>query len=71
MSLLFSLDGKVEVIACLFVLFGCENESYEFLWKTISNMADSSKNILKNKNAPIRTREKSHILQHRFLDEYT
>ena len=54
-----------------FVLFGRENESYEFLWKTISNMADSSKNILKNKNAPKRTREKSQILQHRFLDEYT
>ena len=59
-----------KLLPVFFVLFGRENESYEFLWKTISNMADSSKNILKNKNAPKRTREKSQ-LQHRFLDEYT
>ena len=38
-----------KLLPVFFVLFGRENESYEFLLKTISNMADSSKNILKIK----------------------
>ena len=57
---------------CLsFVSFGHENGSSGFLWKNISNMAESSKNILNNKNAPTRTHKKSQILLYRFLDEYT
>ena len=34
-------------------------------------MAESSKNILNNPNAPRRTHKKSQILLYRFLDEYT
>ena len=34
-------------------------------------MADSSKNIEKNENAPTRTHKMSQILLPRFLDEYT
>ena len=41
----FSLDGRMES----FVLFRHENESSEFLRKTISNMLDSCKNIKKIK----------------------
>ena len=33
----------------IFVLFGHENGNSEFLWKTISNMANSCKNIQKFK----------------------
>ena len=34
-------------------------------------MADSSKGILNNQDAPTRTHTKSQILLYRFLDEYT
>ena len=60
---------------CLpFILFGHKNGSSEFLWKTISNMADIIKNIKKRSNmlhAATRTHKKSQILLYRFLDEYT
>ena len=47
----------MELIAFLFFLFGHKNGSSEFLRKTISNLADGSKKILKNENAPTRTRK--------------
>ena len=34
-------------------------------------MADSSKNIKNNQNAPTKTHKKSQILLYRILDEYT
>ena len=57
---------------CLsFVLFGHENEGSEFLRKTISNMADSCKNIQKIKMLQQQQHKKSQIWSYRFLDEYT
>ena len=47
MGLLFSLDGRMELIACLLLYFFHKNGSSEILRKTILSMADSSKYIQK------------------------
>ena len=53
-----------DVTYCLsFVLFGHENGSFEFLQKTISNMADSSKkNFKKSRCSNNNTQKKSNII---------
>ena len=71
MGLLLLLDGRMELTACLLFHLVIKMVVLGFCEKKMSDMADSSKGILNNQDAPTRTHTKSQILLYRFLDEYT
>ena len=71
MGSLFSLDRKMELIACLQFYVVIKMEVLSFCEKPNKTWQTAVKTFNKNQNVPTRTHKKSQILLHRFLDEYT
>ena len=72
MSLLFSLDGRMKLIASLWFYLVIKMEVLRFCEKPYQAWQTTIKTFKKkNQNAPIRTHKMSQTLLYRFLDEYT